>query len=51
MPKIQGGGSNQKTAYVVLKKEIMIRADLQIKDEVELYVNSRKEIIIRRVPK
>lgn len=51
MPKIQGGGSNQKTALVILKKEIMIRADLQIKDEVEVYVNSRKEIVIRKASK
>lgn len=47
--KIQGGGSNRKTAFAILKKEVMIRADLQIDDEIEIYVNSRKEVVIKKV--
>lgn len=51
MSKIHGTGGNKKTASIVLKKEIMIRADLNVNDEVEVYVNSRKEVVIRKVPK
>lgn len=49
--KVSGMGRNMKSPYVPLTKEIAKQAGLEIGDLVQVYVNSRKEVCIRKVTK
>ena len=51
MAKIYATGSARTTGAVTLKQEVLIRSGLQINDEIIIYVNSRKEVIIKKVTK
>jgi antitoxin component of MazEF toxin-antitoxin module len=51
MPKVYKTGRSNSTGVVTIKAEHLIRSGINIGDEIQISVNSRKEIVIRKVTK
>jgi antitoxin component of MazEF toxin-antitoxin module len=51
MPKMKQAGKTKTTGLLVIRAEHLIRSNINIGDEVQISVNSRKEIVIRKVTK
>ena len=49
MPKVYKTGRSNSTGVVTIKAEHLIRSGINIGDEVQISVNSRKEIVIKGV--
>jgi hypothetical protein len=51
MAKMNRAGQTKTTGQLTIKAEHLIRSGINIGDEVQISVNSRKEIVIRKVTK
>jgi len=51
LTKIKGIGRSYNTRSVTLPTAICMITEISVDDEVEIFVNSRKEIIIKKVAK